>query len=357
MRRAGRASRASATLAALAAIAGTPVALHAQARSTAESSVAAIGGLATFKLTAEASPTERLLDGTVEAVNQATVSAQTAGRVAEIYFDVNDSCRPARSSCAAQHGAARGSHQAQAALNEAAAREAEAQTRYGRIDDMHERKVVAKATLDEATAERDAAVARLAAARAVERPRRVSYTEVRAPYAGIVTQRHVQVGESVSPGTPLMSGPSLDAPGRAWTSRRASSSRCARWARPPSTWMAGASRPPRHHLPVGRPESTLSAPASTCRRTPRDCTRDVRQGGFRVGEADRLLVPRRRSSSAARCAASTSWLGRPRGAPPGSPRAVRDDRVEILAGAVAGERVALDPCGRGPEGAPAGRAA
>ena len=33
---------------------------------------------------------ERLLDGTVEAVNQSTISAQTAGRVTAIHFDVND---------------------------------------------------------------------------------------------------------------------------------------------------------------------------------------------------------------------------------------------------------------------------
>ena len=52
--------------------------------------VATVGGLETVRIEAEASPTERLLDGTVEAVNQATVSAQTAGRVAEINFDVND---------------------------------------------------------------------------------------------------------------------------------------------------------------------------------------------------------------------------------------------------------------------------
>jgi multidrug efflux pump subunit AcrA (membrane-fusion protein) len=35
-------------------------------------------------------PLERDVDGTIEAVNQATVSAQTSGRVAEILYDVND---------------------------------------------------------------------------------------------------------------------------------------------------------------------------------------------------------------------------------------------------------------------------
>jgi len=46
--------------------------------------------LATMVVSVEAAPTERMLDGMVEAVNQSTVSAQTAGRVAAIYFDVND---------------------------------------------------------------------------------------------------------------------------------------------------------------------------------------------------------------------------------------------------------------------------
>ena len=76
---------------------------------------------------------------------------------------------------------------------------------------MYERKVVPKATLDEATANRDAAVARLAAARAALQSAQegVAYTEIRAPYAGVVTKRLVQVGETVAPGTPLMSGLSL----------------------------------------------------------------------------------------------------------------------------------------------------
>ena len=214
MRRAGLALRASAAVAMLAAVAGVPPSVHAQAQSTPPGSAAAPGGLATLQLAAESAPTERLLDGTVEAVNQATVSAQTAGRVAEINFDVNDRV-PAGAVILRIRSTeqAAGLAQAQAAMNEAKAREAEAQTRYQRINDMYQRRVVAKATLDEVSAARDAAVARLVAARAGFESARegVSYTEIRAPYAGVVTQRHVQVGEAVAPGTPLMSGASLDA--------------------------------------------------------------------------------------------------------------------------------------------------
>jgi RND family efflux transporter MFP subunit len=171
-------------------------------------------GLATFRVESAPVPEERLLDGTVEAVNQSTVSAQTAGRIDAIHFDVNDQVKAGtvilRIRSTEQVA---GLTQAQAALKEATAREAEAQVRYQRINDMYQRRVVAKATLDEASAARDSAVARLIAARAgLDAAREgVAYTEVRAPYSGVVTHKFVQLGELVTPGTPLMSGASLDA--------------------------------------------------------------------------------------------------------------------------------------------------
>ncbi|HEB83046.1 MAG TPA: efflux RND transporter periplasmic adaptor subunit, partial [Gammaproteobacteria bacterium] len=43
-----------------------------------------------------------------------------------------------------------------------------------------------------------------------EAQEQLSYTRVTAPYSGIVTKRHVEVGETVQTGTPLMTGVSLD---------------------------------------------------------------------------------------------------------------------------------------------------
>lgn len=43
-----------------------------------------------------------------------------------------------------------------------------------------------------------------------KRVSRLGYTTLIAPYAGIVTKRFVQLGEAVNPGTPIMSGISLD---------------------------------------------------------------------------------------------------------------------------------------------------
>lgn len=179
-----------------------------------QAAVPAAARLATVTVGRGAAAAERLLDGTVESVHQATLSAQTASRVAEIPVDVNDRV-VAGTLLLRLRGAeqAAGLGQAQAALQAAAAREREAQERYARISDMYARKVVAKATFDEAQAARDSAVAQLAAARAGVAAARegVSYTELRAPYAGVVTRKFVQVGEAVGPGTPLMAVAALDA--------------------------------------------------------------------------------------------------------------------------------------------------
>ena len=173
---------------------------------------AKLAPLDSIVLELQRAPLERQLDGKIEAVNQGTVAAQTSGRVTEILYDVNDFV-PAgavimRIRATEQRA---GLLQAQAGLREATARDSEARQRYERVVAMYDNKLVAKATLDEAAANRDAAEAQLAGARAALQSAQegLAYTEIRAPYAGIVTRRNVQLGETVAPGTPLMSGLSL----------------------------------------------------------------------------------------------------------------------------------------------------
>ena len=161
----------------------------------------------------EVAPRERVWDGTVEAVNRATVSAQTSGRVAEILYDVDDFVEAGavimRFTDTEQRAAL---GRAEAAAQEAEARFAEADNEHRRIFAMYENGTVAKARYDQAKANFDAAVARLEAARAgvTGAKEQLDYTVVRAPYAGIVSERHVEVGELVRPGEPLMSGLSLE---------------------------------------------------------------------------------------------------------------------------------------------------
>ncbi|HEY6922885.1 MAG TPA: efflux RND transporter periplasmic adaptor subunit, partial [Steroidobacteraceae bacterium] len=295
-------------------------------------------------------PIERKLDGLIEAINQGTVSAQTAGRVEAILYDVNDFV-PAGAVIVRLRSTEQraGLAQAQAALQEATAREAEAQTRYKRIADMYDRKVVPKANLDEVTAARDSAVARLAAAHAAVDSARegVSYTEVRAPYAGVVTKRLVQVGETVSPGTPLMSGLSLQYL-RVNVDIPQSMVDQVRRIRKAAVYVDGR-----------RIEATkvtvfpeASAPSSTFRARldlPENAA-DLYPGmfvkvGFVTSEADCLLVPdsalvRRSEVTAVYIVDSKSGHV--------SMRQVRvgdrfGDRVEILAGLASGDRIATEP--------------
>lgn len=155
---------------------------------------------------------ERILDGRIEAVNQATVSAQTSGRIAELPFDVNDFVDKGavimRFTDTEQRAAL---ERAQAALAEADARLEQAEQEYERVANMFENATVSRARFDQAKADRDAARARVAAARSGvgTATEQLEYTVVRAPYAGIVAKRHVELGELVSPGQPLISGLSL----------------------------------------------------------------------------------------------------------------------------------------------------
>jgi RND family efflux transporter MFP subunit len=319
----------------------------------AQDTPAAAGALATMAVTAESAPTERLLDGTVEAVNQSTVSAQTAGRVADIYFDVNDFV-PAGALVIRIRSTEQVANlsQAQAALKEATAREAEAQVRFERISDMYQRHVVAKATYDEASAARDAAVARLLAAQAgLEAAREgVSYTEIRAPYGGVVTEKHVQVGEAVAPGTPLMTGASLDEL-RVVVEIPQSVIEQVRAVRKAAVYVDG-----RRIDSTGITLFPAAQPGTNSFRARIELPKGV-QGlspgmfvkvGFVTGEADRILVP----------LAAVVQRSEMRGvyvvAPDGRVSLrqvrlghVRGDRVEVLAGLAGGERVALDPVAAG----------
>lgn len=171
-------------------------------------------GLETATVAYVTVPDEILLEGRVEAVNQATVAAQTSGRVTEINFDIDDFV-PKGEVIARLHDT-----EQQAGLAKAKGGLAEAQARFDKAADDQRRKrtlfdqqAVSKAALDAAVAEYKAAQAALEAARAqvTEATEQLDHTLIRAPYSGIVVERHIEPGELVQPGTLLMTGLSLDA--------------------------------------------------------------------------------------------------------------------------------------------------
>lgn len=158
-------------------------------------------------------PREYRLDGVVDAVNRTTISAQTQGQVQEILYDVDDLVEKNALLVRlkdTEHRARVG--QAAADLKSAAARLEQMKDERGRIAGLFQKKNVSASAMDKADADLASAQATLDAARAKlqQAEEQLAYTEIRAPYSGIVTERHVALGEIASPGSPIMSGISLD---------------------------------------------------------------------------------------------------------------------------------------------------
>lgn len=150
----------------------------------------------------------RAWDGVVEAVQQADLTAQTGGRVTAVTVDVNDRVASGqvllRLSAVEQQA---GANTARAQLRAAEAAAIEAEANYRRFASLAGDQYVSRAQVDQARAARDAAVAARDAARAqlAQAGQQADYTVVRAPFAGVVSARRVEPGESVSPGQALMS--------------------------------------------------------------------------------------------------------------------------------------------------------
>jgi RND family efflux transporter MFP subunit len=153
------------------------------------------------------------LDGEVEAINKATISAQTSGTIKKILVDVDDYVEKGtviiRLKDVSQQAQLK---KAIAGEKEAGSHLAKAEAEFVRIKDVFAKKVVSKSQMDDATHALSAAKARLDSAQASleEAREQLSYTRVKAPYSGIVTKRHVEVGETVRLGSSLMTGVSLD---------------------------------------------------------------------------------------------------------------------------------------------------
>ncbi|TWI07963.1 efflux RND transporter periplasmic adaptor subunit [Aerolutibacter ruishenii] len=146
-------------------------------------------------------------DGVVEAVQQADLTAQTAGRVTVVNVDVN--ARVDRGDVLLRLTAVEqqaGVNTARAQLRAAEAAAAEAEANYRRYAALASGQYVSRSQIDQARAARDSAVAARDAARAqvAQASQQTDYTVVRAPFSGIVSARRVEPGESVAPGQPLM---------------------------------------------------------------------------------------------------------------------------------------------------------
>ena len=291
-------------------------------------------------------------EAVLEAVRQSTVSAQIAGRIVDLRFDVGDVVKKGEVIVRIDERAATQAVAAsEAQVREAQASLANARAQYERNRQLLAQKFISQAALDQSESSYKAAQARVTAllagagAAATER----SFATIVAPYSGVVAARHVELGEMATPGKPLMTGfdPS--------TLRAA--------ANVPQTQVAAiqASGRARIELPslgkwVDSRTVTIIPTADPRTHTTRvriDLPEDVKgvypgifaRAHFITGRAAKLLVPRaavlQRSEVTAVYVIGES--GRPQ------LRQIRlgaagDERaIEVLSGLRAGERVALEP--------------
>jgi RND family efflux transporter MFP subunit len=291
-------------------------------------------------------------EAVMEAVRQSTVSAQISGRVVELRFDIGDYVKKGDVIVRIdERSAARALEASEAQVLEAQAALANARAQYERSKQLLAQKFISQAALDQAEAAYKAAQARVGAlvagagAAATER----SFATVIAPYSGVVSARHVELGEMATPGRPLMTGfdPStlrvvatvpqaqvatIQAGGKA----RIEIPSLGRWVDVKSMTIVPQADPRTHTSRI-----RLDLPAEVRGVVPGVYAR----AHFVVGKAPRLLVPRaavlRRSEVTGVYVVDSEGRARLRQVRLGS--AGDEASVEVLAGLKPGERVALEP--------------
>lgn len=169
--------------------------------------------LSTLTTEYETVPRERSFDGLVEAERRSTVSSQVAARIEELPFDVDDYVERGDIIVGFRdQQAAADLKQAEAAARETRARLEQAEANHERIRQLHSQQRISQADMDRSTADLQSARARVEAASGalLGAQERFENTVVRAPFAGIVVERHVELGEMATMGSPLMTGLSLE---------------------------------------------------------------------------------------------------------------------------------------------------
>src|SRR3970282_802731 len=145
----------------------------------------------------------------IEAVRQSTVAAQISGRIVDIRFDIGDYVKKGEVIVRIDERAATQAVAAsRAQVQEAQTALRNARANYERSRQLHAQNFISQAALDKAEADYKSAQARVTAllAGAGQAATERSFATVVAPYSGIVSARHIELGEMATPGRALMTG-------------------------------------------------------------------------------------------------------------------------------------------------------
>ena len=291
-------------------------------------------------------------EGLVEAVKQSTISAQIAGRIVELKFDVGDYVKQGQVIARIDEsvvGAQAAGSQAQVAQARAMLENARAQ--YERSKQLFAQNFISKAALDKATTDYKAAQAQAAVslAGAGEAAATRRFATLVAPYSGVVSARYVELGEMAMPGKPIMTGfdpkdlrvevsvPQYKVPAVREMSRATIELPAIhKWVKAASVTIL--------------PAADVKTHSSRVRLDLPEETRDVYPGMFArayfaVGRAKKLLVPAaavlRRSELTAVYVVDAKDNVQLRQIRVGEPAG--EGQLEVLSGLMPNEKVALDP--------------
>ena len=273
----------------------------------------------------------------VEAVQQAEVGAQVAGRVLEVKADAGKSVRKGELLMRID------AREAEEAARAAGAQYANARLNYERSKTLKDQKFLSQAAVDKARADFDAASANRAAAGASQ-----SHASILSPITGIVARRHAELGDMATPGKPLFTiyepaGLRVTASVPQYRLKEMRSVKTARvefpelgkWVDATSVTLLPTADAMTHvsQVRVNLPPMTEAMPGMFARVH------------FVVGQAEKLTVPaaavvRRGEVAAVYVQAADGQLGL-RQLRLGD--AVGQGEIEVLAGLVSGDKVVIDP--------------
>lgn len=273
----------------------------------------------------------------VEAVQQATVGAQVAGRVLEVKADAGQSVRKGELLMRID------AREAEEAARAAEAQYANAKVNYERTKNLVAQKFMSSAALDKARADFDSAGANRAAAGASQ-----SHASIVSPMNGIVARRHAEMGDMATPGKPLFT---IYEPGglrvtasvpqyrlqdmRRVTTARVEFPELGKWVAATAVKLLPTADATTHvsQVRVSLPEVPEATPGMFARVH------------FVIGQAEKLTVPNaavlRRGEVAAVYVQTADGRLSLRQLRLGD--AVGQGEIEVLAGLVAGDQVVTDP--------------
>lgn len=304
------------------------------------------------------------LDGVIQPVRQSTISAQAGGRIATLAVKAGDKVRAGQLLVSVDDREAQtGVQRSQAQVAQAQAELRNAQANFDRTRDLQSKGFVSAAALDTADSQLKSALAGRDQAGAGARQSALAqgFTRVTAPFEGWVLQTHVEAGDLALPGKPLLT---LYAPlpiravvqvpvSRAGQARAAGGTVAvllpndaggAQWIRPVARSTVPTADPVSQTI-----EWRLELPSEAAKVLLPGQQVRVRFAG---GQAERMVVPgaavlRRGELTAVYVVAQNGFalkavrLGADHGT----------DGVEVVAGLMMGDRVALDPVKAGLAGA------